>query len=201
MLPYVPFYLVRHGESEANLANLVAGGELDTPLTPAGRRQALELAQRLHLMPRPAAKIYYSPLSRAADTAKILNDVLQLECEADPDIREHMMGEWSGVRPWAECIADIEAGVIPPGGESYDQLDARILAAFRRLLQKAQASMNTSSELPLIPIIVAHGGIFYALGRLLSINISNIHNCTMCFFEPPHQNSQQDEKIWRATRL
>ncbi|MBL8639355.1 MAG: histidine phosphatase family protein [Alphaproteobacteria bacterium] len=194
MLPCVPFYLVRHGESEANVANLVAGGELDTPLTPKGREQALELAQRLHLMPHPAGKIYHSSLSRARDTALILNDVLQLACEADPDIREHMMGEWSGVRPWGACIADIEAGIIPPGGESYDQLDARILEAFRRLLHKTQADMNLSSESPTIPLIVAHGGVFHALGRLLSIDIPPIHNCTMLFFEP----TPQDEQGWRA---
>lgn len=194
MLPYVPFYLVRHGESEANLANLVAGGELDTPLTPNGRRQALELAQRLHLMPRPAGKIYHSSLSRAADTAKILNDVLQLECEADPDIREHMMGEWSGVRAWQDCITDIENGIIPPGGETYDQLDARILGAFRRLLQKTQANMSSSSETPTIPLIVAHGGVFHALGRLLSINIPHIYNCTMILFEP----DPQDDPVWQA---
>lgn len=198
MLPCVPFYLVRHGESEANLANLVAGGELDTPLTPKGREQALELAQRLHLMPHPAGKIYHSSLSRARDTALILNEVLQLPCTQDHDLREHMMGEWSGVRAWQDCIRDIGNGIIPPGGETYDELDARILKVFRRLLQGMCGTISHVSAPPQIPLIVAHGGVFHALGRLLSIDVPHIHNCTMLFFEPL-QPDVQDKPIWQVS--
>ena len=44
MLPAKAFYLIRHGESEANKAQIAAGGGIDSPLTEKGQQQAKDLA-------------------------------------------------------------------------------------------------------------------------------------------------------------
>ena len=63
-------YFVRHGQSEANAANLVAGWR-DYPLTKEGVNQATKEAQeikrKLHI-----GGMISSPLMRAHDTAKII---------------------------------------------------------------------------------------------------------------------------------
>ena len=65
----VTFYLVRHGESEANVARRFAG-RTDSPMTERGREQAKAVAEAL-------AKIHFdrivsSPLSRCRDTALVI---------------------------------------------------------------------------------------------------------------------------------
>ena len=61
--------LVRHGQSEANLAHRWAAGATDTKLTALGKKQAELLADYLTAHERIDA-IYASPLSRATDTVR-----------------------------------------------------------------------------------------------------------------------------------
>ena len=63
-------YFTRHGETVWNVENKICG-MTDSPLTEKGRAQARELGRKAS---GPAAsridEILYSPLSRAADTAR-----------------------------------------------------------------------------------------------------------------------------------
>ena len=125
----------------------------------------------------------------------ILNNVLKLDCESHADIREHSMGAWAGMRTWKDCITDLENGVFPTGGESFNQLDARVLQAFRTILLNSKQEQPCVNPISRIPLIVAHGGIFQALGRLLSLNLPEIHNCEIYYFEPTNDDGAQE---WRA---
>ena len=60
-------YLVRHGESQLNLAKRVSG-QLDTPLVPDGIRQSQMLA--IQLLEVPLTGIYTSALRRTVETAR-----------------------------------------------------------------------------------------------------------------------------------
>ncbi len=40
MIPAKPFYMIRHGQTEAN-RDLILQGQMDSPLTTLGREQAL----------------------------------------------------------------------------------------------------------------------------------------------------------------
>ncbi|MBL8638149.1 MAG: histidine phosphatase family protein [Alphaproteobacteria bacterium] len=40
MIPARPFYMLRHGQSEANMADVIAGRGVDSPLTAQGRNEA-----------------------------------------------------------------------------------------------------------------------------------------------------------------
>ncbi|MBI2021337.1 histidine phosphatase family protein [Candidatus Daviesbacteria bacterium] len=92
---YCRFYIVRHGESELNLAGLIAG-QLDSPLTESGREQAKKTGQLLQAVDFKAA--FSSDLKRARETAEIIlegqSDVLPLTLT--PLLRERHFGRFQG---------------------------------------------------------------------------------------------------------
>ena len=64
-------YFARHGETVWNVENKICG-MTDSPLTEKGRQQARELGQKVKESGVHIDEILYSPLSRAADTAKAI---------------------------------------------------------------------------------------------------------------------------------
>ena len=65
-------YFTRHGETVWNVENKICG-MTDSPLTEKGRAQARELGEKLRTSGLRIDEILYSPLSRAADTARALS--------------------------------------------------------------------------------------------------------------------------------
>lgn len=189
MLPLKPFYLIRHGQSKANERHITAGGLFDTPLTEKGRSQASTLSPYLkgNLVP-PPSRIYHSTLSRARDTAQILNQDLGLDMIADFDLREHDMGVWDGL-PFDMVLPQLIDGKSPPGGESTQQFSDRILHIFKKILITSQV------ENP--PMIVAHGGLFHAIGFMYQYAMSDIQNCHLHYFEPVPQRALFPWQVWQ----
>jgi probable phosphoglycerate mutase len=127
-------YLVRHGETEwARIGRHT--GRTDIPLTDEGRAQAVALGRRL--TDHPFGLVLTSPLSRAAETARLAGfgraegdpdlmewDYGDLEGRRTPDIREEISGWsiWSG--PW-------------PGGETIDDVACRADRVVARCLDPA----------------------------------------------------------------
>ena len=66
-------YFARHGETVWNVENKICG-MTDSPLTEKGRQQARELGRKVRESGVRIDEILYSPLSRAADTAKAVAD-------------------------------------------------------------------------------------------------------------------------------
>ena len=60
---------IRHAQSTAN-ARRIWQGQLDFPLSPLGQEQASKAGESLR--GTPVASVYSSPLSRAAETARII---------------------------------------------------------------------------------------------------------------------------------
>ena len=85
---------VRHGQSEANLAEIFAG-HTDIPLTDLGKRQAENTAQ--FLKDYPIDVIYSSDLLRAMQTAEPTARMHGMEILPDERLREIYAGEWEGV--------------------------------------------------------------------------------------------------------
>lgn len=115
-------WLVRHGETEwARLGRHT--GRTDIPLTEQGRDQARALGRRLG--GRPFGLVLSSPLSRAAETARLVGHG---DAALDPDLMEWDYGTLEG-RTTAEIRADIPGWTIwrgPwPGGETIDQVGRR----------------------------------------------------------------------------
>lgn len=130
-------YLLRHGQTEFNVAGRYQG-QMDSPLTVKGERQAARMGERLAGLVGDGAgwRLVSSPLGRAVRTAEIVHRHLPgaPAPEPDPRLSEVGMGAWDGLtfaqldsrRPAA--IDHVERYFHGPGGETYDGFAGRIQA-------------------------------------------------------------------------
>lgn len=120
-LPVV--YLARHGETAWTLSGQHTG-LTDLPLTDQGERNASQLGEELR--GRQFARIFTSPLQRAARTCELAG--FGAQSEVDRDLVEWNYGEYEGLRT-AEIHTKHPGWQIfrdgCPGGESPAQVGAR----------------------------------------------------------------------------
>jgi broad specificity phosphatase PhoE len=95
--------LVRHGETEANLAGRWQG-RTDGRLTERGLRQGAELAARLD----GVGCIYASPLRRARLTAEAFARSIGVPVEEHPGLAEIAFGSWEDLTPDEARLTDPE---------------------------------------------------------------------------------------------
>jgi len=143
----VLLYLVRHGETDWNLARRIQGST-DIPLNNTGRAQAAATGRLLSR--REWDAIYTSPLSRAEETARLIAAEIGLSAPVPvAAIVERNYGE-------AEGLADPELrerfpGDTPvPGRESRDDVVARVLPALVGLAERHPDEAI---------LVVSHGGV------------------------------------------
>ncbi len=172
MLPATPFYMIRHGESTANLGQF-ASGHVDVPLTEKGLEQARSAALIVAALPIKPTIIIHSHLQRARNTALIINEKLGLEMIEDPNIAEQHYGEWEGVS-WEHSRQPIRDGIDPPKGETH--------AAFHERVRQTVEKYVTSYPEPVL--FVCHGGVFRAFGALYNNPITGTENCCLHAFHP-----------------
>lgn len=171
MIPQKHFYMIRHGETEANL-NQIMAGSLDSPLTDMGRHQAEQARILVEQLVDKPLKIIHSPLSRALDTAAIINKNLQLPMLADPDLAEIHVGELEGAT-YEECLDMWDNWTDPPGGETHNEFFDRVRRAKNRALSQ-----------PGPVLLVCHGGVFRALWKMHGINMAGVRNAHLHEFHP-----------------
>lgn len=87
-------YIVRHGESRANLENIVQG-HFDSRLTERGAEQARLTAEELGGVNFDS--IYSSDLSRSLETAEILKSGRDVRIYTNPLLRERAFGSFEGM--------------------------------------------------------------------------------------------------------
>jgi broad specificity phosphatase PhoE len=147
--------LVRHGESEY----IVQGrfqGQAETPLSPAGLRQAALVAERLvhpHDPPAlplplgPLREVVHSPLRRTTQTAEAILSRLEAPPTArpEPGLLEIGQGEWEGLHRdeitarYAEALAAWRRSPTTswaPGGESIAEVQGRLRPALAAMLAR-----------------------------------------------------------------
>ena len=122
-------YFTRHGETVWNVENKICG-MTDSPLTEKGRAQARELGEKLRASGLRIDEILYSPLSRAADTARAIAEATGIPGEEFRISKTHFADRYSG-------------------GESMMQLAQRIY----NLLDELRADTDKTF------LLVAHNGI------------------------------------------
>jgi broad specificity phosphatase PhoE len=148
--PITSLYFVRHGESEANAAQLFAG-QTDSPLTPNGREQAKLVAKALR--PVPFDRIVASTLSRTKDTAAEIAAGRGVPVETFADLQEIDLGDAAG-KPFDELRGlpghDGDGFTQWPGGESLDQVVARAMRVIDRLVGESPGKTIC---------VVGHGGV------------------------------------------
>lgn len=107
--------LVRHGETDWNLAKRVQG-QINIPLNATGMQQACQAAERLFSEYPTISAIYSSDLSRAYCTAMATAAKFQLPIATTPSLREIFTGVSEGM---------LSAEKLAIYGEKYKELDAK----------------------------------------------------------------------------
>lgn len=161
----VRLYLVRHGQTSWN-AQRRYQGQTDIPLDGVGRRQIAGLCPRLAAL--PFATIYTSALSRAYETAALLN-----ACDVSgqprimislPALNEMSYGQWeSHTREeiallfpdnWQRYRGDpIEEA--PIGGESRRIFHDRVVGGLREIVDRHSSGGDV--------LLAVHGGTLRAI--------------------------------------
>lgn len=132
--------LLRHGQTELSVQRRYSGRGNPT-LTDLGRDQAAAAARYLAQRGGIAA-VVSSPLQRCQDTAGAAAAALGLDVGVDEDLIETDFGDWEGLTfsEAAERDPDVhrswlrDTAVTPPGGESFDDVAARVRRARTRLI-------------------------------------------------------------------
>jgi probable phosphoglycerate mutase len=191
--------LLRHGESQF----IVEGrfqGQAETPLSATGRRQADLAARRLARphrspgLPVPGSaprEIAHSPLIRTTETADTVATACReagavVPTRADAGFAEIGQGEWEGrlhteiSERWGEVLSGWRRRpreVWAPGGESLDEVQARVRPALGRLLEPLAVGRKPGSlDRPQVAgyanvappdhawsVVVGHDGVFKVL--------------------------------------
>jgi alpha-ribazole phosphatase len=163
--------LLRHGlcwgETEGRYI-----GHTDTPLTPEGRAQLLQLRQEFDY---PGAEaLFVSPLQRCHETAALLyseNRPIEL-----PGLREYFFGEYENRTPaelenhpiFHRWIAG-EPGCTPPFGEALPNFERRIGETFVKL---CDGLLKTGTRQA---VAITHGGVIMALLHLFGLPEAPMH--------------------------
>ena len=175
MIPIKPFYMIRHGETEANAAQIMAGS-MDSPLTLTGREQARAVQNVVTRLEVKPSLIVHSHLSRARDTTGIINEVLGLPMIEDADFAEIHAGDLEGVS-WSQC-QHFDDWRDMPNGERFEDFFARVRRAKNRYLGREDGSEKGPV------LIVCHGGVFRAFAKMFGIEMWGVNNCHLHEFTP-----------------
>jgi probable phosphomutase (TIGR03848 family) len=162
--------LVRHALT-ATTGAVLPGRAPGLHLSDEGRRQADAVARRLAALPKIAA-LYASPLERARETAAAIARARGLAVRVERGLSELDVGAWTGRslkrvarRPEWRAVQRHPSGFRFPGGESFTEMQARIVSALARLVERhAGAVVVAVSHADPIKAAVAH-----ALGAHLDL--------------------------------
>lgn len=144
-------YFVRHGQSLWNVENKICGAT-DIALTTLGHEQAIETGKKFLDQGIHADEILYSPLIRAAETARHISEMTGIPARVEERLREQNFGKYeSTARDGIEFrAAKQQFACRYDGGESMLRLAQRIY----NLLDDIKAESGEKTY-----ILVAHNGI------------------------------------------
>lgn len=154
-------YFVRHGETDYNKISKFQG-HLDIPLNETGinqAKQALENSKSIKIN-----TIFCSPLSRAVETAKIINKYHNAKLIFDDRLKELYMGTLQDRIKNDLTKQEQNLAFTSPeyfGGESIQEFCMRVHSFFKEI-------ENSKENI----LIVSHGGVYRAIYKYIN-NIDN----------------------------
>lgn len=165
-------WLVRHGETEANVAGLYSG-HAPTPLTDKGIAQASTLNTLLRDV--PFENVFCSELERARHTARLVLHERDVPVRILPELNEMFFGDWEmrhhrdlareDAESYAAWCADWQ-NAIPTNGEGFQ--------AFSQRIERFIAQLSDYKEYKNL-LVVSHQGVLSLLiARLLSMPATSI---------------------------
>ena len=136
--PVTTVVLVRHGTTPTT-GKVLPGRAPGLHLSDQGREQAQRAADRLAGLQGVAA-LYVSPLERTRETAAPIATALGLRAKVERGLLECDFGEWTGQElkvlsklPEWQTVQRYPSGFRFPGGESFSEMQARIVGAVDRM--------------------------------------------------------------------
>lgn len=176
-LPLRPFLILRHGETDWNVAQRMQGVR-DIPLNATGHAQAEAAADILSLS--GVRRILSSPLSRALETAKATARTTGAPVTCDDRLVERGFGELEG-----KTVADVKRDYGYGDGVNFHTIDGPEIedadAVIQRTGDAISAYLAQSADLSLI---VAHGQIFTMFIEELTGETVRFANATPYLVEP-----------------
>lgn len=149
------FYFARHGQTIWNVENKICGAT-DIALTEKGHEQARELGhkileERIHI-----DEILYSPLMRAADTARHVSEITGIPARMEPRLKEQNFGKYESTARNGEEFSKAKESFASSyeGGDSMLHLCQRIY----NLLDDIKKESDDK-----VYLLVAHNGISRAI--------------------------------------
>lgn len=144
-------YFVRHGQTVWNVENKICGAT-DIELTALGHEQAIDTGKKIIEEGIKADEILYSPLVRAADTAKHISEITGIPARVEERLKEQNFGKYESTpRDGAEFKeAKKSFACRYEGGESMLFLAQRVYNLLDGI--KKESEVKTY-------ILVAHNGI------------------------------------------
>jgi probable phosphoglycerate mutase len=134
--------LVRHGQTPTT-GKVLPGRASGLHLAEKGQQQAETVAQRIATLQtdrRKVAAVYASPLERTQETAAPIAKALGLRVRRNQGLVEADFGEWTGAelkklykKPEWRTVQRNPSGFRFPGGESFTEMQTRIVSAIDRL--------------------------------------------------------------------
>lgn len=163
------FYFMRHGE--ADFASMPHHDDPDVPLTLWGRKQALSMQSIFESL--SIKTICVSPLSRAIQTKEIISENTACNFVVIEELQECSGTIWKKM-----CVIDEKTTFICPTVQEF--------------MNRSLTGIKRSLHQPGPVLIVAHGGIHWALCHLLKVNTQDklIGNCVLAHF------LQDDDQQW-----
>lgn len=159
------FYFIRHGRTEANVHQLMAGGSNDIQLNETGHEQAIRAAQILKEKCPEIQTICVSSMTRAKQTASYINEHLKRPIIEIPELIEWKFGEWEG-KHWNDVAPLFLGNEEPKNGETREEFRLRVQSGLAQALIK-----------PAPVLVVAHGGVWYKIQKIFNLELIKSDNC------------------------
>ena len=191
ILPVI--YLARHGETAWSLTGQHTG-LTDVPLTERGERNARRLGERLAGL--AFAKVFTSPLQRAARTCELAG--FRAAAEVDADLVEWNYGKYEGLRTVEIHAKHPDWQLFRdgcPGGESPVQVGARADHVLSRVREIKGDVLIFSSGHFLRMLAARWIGLEPAAGRFFMLNTASV---SVLGYE--NNLSQPVIRLWNDTR-
>ncbi len=183
-LTRTPFYFLRHGQTDWNLENR-AQGQTDVPLNDVGLLQARSACAIVE--PLQIQTICSSPLSRALATAQIIGDSIAKPVQILDDLAECSWGIQEGQTKSTWYSDWKNERKTPTGAEVYSEFLIRALAGINKALE------NTGPVL-----IVAHGGVYWAIQKYAGLGEeSDLPHAAPVYHDPIGNKST----LWQASPI
>ena len=144
------FYFTRHGQTIWNVENKICGAT-DIALTDLGHQQAIDLGSKIAQEDLGIDEILYSPLMRAADTAKHISQMTGIPARMEPRLKEQNFGKYESTPRDGEEFKQAKTCFVNSfeGGETMLHLAHRIYS----LLDDVKKDNEH------VYLLVAHNGI------------------------------------------